>query len=430
MNLAILKNQARAVAKRQKDRLQTAIDEGRDMTAEEEDADKADASELTRLTGQIQRAEQLLAAEQAIGVTDVVVIGATPAATTPATPRAATLDTGGFRDMAEFAQAVRLANPSAGSGFRVDDRLGAPTNVHMEGGDAAGSYLVPAEFRQQITDLVYSDEDPIMDLIEPSPTSSNRVQGLGDETTPWGTSGVQAHWRVEAEQMTPSRLGLTPRETKLNELYAFVLATEELLEDAPRIADLLTRKAAAAIRWKAVDGYMYGDGIEKPLGWMASEALVTIGKEAGQTADTIVRQNVAKMFARMINPARAVWIANADVMPTMMDLKTDSGDPVWFPNYQLAPGGMLLGRPVYFSEHAKTVGDKGDLQFVNPMGYEAFRKQSGVQFAESIHLYFDYNIRAFRWIFRVGGQPVLSKPVAPHNGSSTKSHFVALADRA
>jgi hypothetical protein len=48
MNLAVLKNEARAVAKRQSDRLQAAIDENRDLTAEEEDADKADAAALAR----------------------------------------------------------------------------------------------------------------------------------------------------------------------------------------------------------------------------------------------------------------------------------------------------------------------------------------------------------------------------------------------
>jgi HK97 family phage major capsid protein len=163
---------------------------------------------------------------------------------------------------------------------------------------------------------------------------------------------------------------------------------------------------------------------------MVSDALVTVAKEGSQTADTIVRQNVGKMFARMINPQRAIWIANSDIMPTVMDLKSDLGQPVWFPNYQAAPGGTLLGRPIFFSEHAKTVGDLGDLQFVNPAGYMAFRKQNGVTFADSIHLYFDYNIRAFRWIFRVGGQPLLSAPVSPANGASTKSHFVALAERA
>ncbi|MDT9091547.1 hypothetical protein, partial [Escherichia coli] len=80
-----------------------------------------------------------------------------------------------------------------------------------------------------------------------------------------------------------------------------------------------------------------------------------------------------------------------------------------------------------FNEHSRSIGQAGDIQFVNPNGYEAFRKQNGVSFADSIHLYFDYNIRAFRWVFRIGGQPVLSKPVTPANGNTTKSHFVALA---
>lgn len=428
MNLAILRNEAREVAQRQQARLQAAINDNRDLTAEEEAADTEDSAKLERLTKQIQRGEQLMASASAIGIDTITTVLPGATVTVPAQAKPA-LDNGGFNHIADFAHAVRFANPAAGSAFRVDDRLAAPTNIQTEGGDTAGSYLVPAEFRQQIVDLVYADDDPFINLIDPSPTSSNRVIGLGDSSTPWGTSGIQAYWRAEAEQMTPSKAALAPRETKLNELYAFVLATEELLEDAPRVADLLTRKASGAIRWKLGEAYFAGDGIEKPLGFYSSNALVTIAKETGQAADTIVRQNVAKMFARMINPGQASWVANADIMPTLMDMKSDLGQPVWFPNFTASPGGMLLGRPVIFSEHAKTVGDKGDLVFVNPNGYEAFRKQSGPQFADSIHLYFDYNIRAFRWIFRAGGQPVLTAPVSPANGSSTKSHFVALADR-
>lgn len=431
MNLAILKNEAREVAKRQKDRLQAAIDDNRELTADEETADAADAEKLARLTNQIARAETLLANEASIGIeTPAPAAASSSNLTVPAQARP-TVDNGGFAHLAEFAQAVRFANPAAGNAFRMDERLAAPTNVVMETGDSAGSYLVPAEFRQEIVNLVFNNEDdPFMDLFSPEPTSSNRVQGLGDETTPWGTTGVVAKWRSEAEQMTPSRMGLTPRETKLNELYAFVLATEELLEDAPRVATLLTTHAAGAIRWTAAEAFMNGDGIEKPLGYLNSGALITIAKEVAQPADTIGRANVAKMFMRMLNPTQATWITNADTLMQLMDLKTDSGDPIWFPNYQMSPGGMLLGRPVMFSEHASTLGDLGDIQFVNPKGYEAFRKQNGVSFAESIHLYFDYNIRAFRWIFRIGGQPVLSAPVAPAKGTITKSHFVALAERA
>lgn len=431
MNLAVLKAEARATAQRQQERLQKAIDENRELTAEEEAADADDKAKLARLTAQIQRAEAAMAAATAIGAApNVTPPSQAPPGTVPAAARPS-LDNGGFAHLAEFAQAVRCANPAAGQNFRVDDRLAAPGNVHMEQGDAAGSYLVPAEFRQQIVNLVFDDgNDPIMDLIDPDPTASNRVVGLGDETTPWGNSGIIAAWRSEGEQMLPSRMALTPRETKLNELYAFVLATEELLEDAPRVATLLTSHAASAIRWKAADAFMWADGIEKPLGWMNSGATIAVAKDAGQTAATISASNVARMWARMIMPSQASWLVNSDVMPTLMDMKNSAGLPLWFGNYQESPGGTLLGRPVIFNEHSRSVGQLGDIQFVNPNGYEAFRKQNGVSFADSIHLYFDYNIRAFRWVFRIGGQPVLSKPVQPANGGTTKSHFVALAERA
>ncbi|MDB5458144.1 MAG: phage major capsid protein [Caulobacter sp.] len=434
MNLAQLQAEAREIATRQAARLQSALDANRDLTPEEETADASDASRLAELQASIARATAL---QQRLSTASAIALA--PAAAAPPARTASPLaepqprnNASGFRNLAEFGTAVRLANPAAGNAFRMDERLAAPTNVVMETGDAAGSYLVPAEFRDEIIRLVYDDggSDPILDLIAPKPTASNRVGGIGSETTPWGTGGVQARWRVEGEQMTPSRTGLKPREVKLNEVYAFVLATEEVLEDAPRLQYLLTNESAAAIRWKVGDAFMNADGIEKPLGWLASDALVTVAKETGQAADSVVRQNVGKMFARMINPGQAVWLGNSDIMPSIMDLKTDLGQPVWFPNYQEAPGGTLLGRPVYFTEHAQTIGDLGDLQFVNPNGYDAYRKQNGVTFADSIHLYFDYNIRAFRWIFRVGGQPLLSAPVAPANGSNSKSHFVALAARA
>jgi hypothetical protein len=97
---------------------------------------------------------------------------------------------------------------------------------------------------------------------------------------------------------------------------------------------------------EAGEGYINGDGVEKPLGYMKAAALVTVAAEGGQAADTIVRQNVGKMFARVINPSKAVWLANQDTLPALMDLKSDLGQPIWFPNFQAAPGGTLLGRPV------------------------------------------------------------------------------------
>lgn len=431
MNLALLKKEARETSARMQARLQAAIDDDRDLTEEEQAEQDEDQKALDRQLANIRRVEELAEATAGIGDDPEQPAGGQKKGKAPAQPRNPAPSSDGFGSLGEFAIAVRNANPAAGSSFRIDDRLSAPANVHTEQGDDAGSYLVPAEYREEIVDLVFGeDSDPVMNLIDPEPTGRNRVTGLGDETTPWGTDGVQAYWRSEAEQMTASKLNLTPRETKLEECYAFVNATEELLEDAPRLSNYLRRKAPAAIRWKAVDSFFWGNGVGKPLGWMNSDALVSVAKESGQGAKTVAGKNVAKMFTHMISPAQAVWLANSELLPELMVLESENGQPLWQPNYAVAPGGVLLGRPIHWTDHATALGDLGDLQFVNPNGYEAFKKVNGVSFAESIHLFFDYNVRSFRWIFRIGGQPVLSAPVQPARGNATKSHFVTLDERA
>ncbi|TGY87348.1 phage major capsid protein [Marinicauda algicola] len=337
----------------------------------------------------------------------------------------------GFRSLGEFAGAVQKAS----AGRTVDDRLqqfAAPSNFHQEaGGDAGEGYLVPPQFREEIYDLVFSEPD-IFTMVDTEPTRSNHVKMIRDETTPWGSTGITANWRAEGTQMSADKLAQKEVGVDLHELYVFALATEELLEDAPRLGDRLTRKAADAIRWKASDAVVYGNGVGKPEGYFESAALVTQAKESGQSADTITAANVLKMYARQLNPARSVWLANVDILPQLGTM-TIGDQPVWTPpssGITGAPGGFILGRPLIFTEHAKTLGDKGDLHFVDLMGYYSPQKAGGIRFADSLHLYFDYNMRAFRWTFRMGGRPYLSSPVSPANGSNTKSHFVVLAERA
>lgn len=337
----------------------------------------------------------------------------------------------GFKEIGEFVFAVHSA--SRKSGAVIDPRLhAAPTNVHQGGAASGEGYEVPPEYRDRIFEVV-SATDEFGALVDEEPTSKREVKTIADETTPWGATGVLAKWRSEGTQMTPSKLVTDPRTIPLHELYAFVLATEELLEDAPRLSQRITTKAGQAIAWKKNEAMVYGTGAGQPLGWMSSAALVTIAKEGSQAADTIAVENVLKMYARLlVLPGDApFWMVNRNCVPQLMTMKV--GDmPIWMPPNGIAgaPGGFLLGYPVRFSEHAKTLGDKGDIQLVSPKGYYALRRESGPSFAQSMHLYFDYAIEAFRWTFRFGGQPHLSAPVAPAHGTDTKSHFVTLAERA
>lgn len=408
--------------------LDAAEKDGRDLAAAEETRYQAIEAELSALAGQIAAEERTAERRRSLGAVRSA-IPALDSVTNEPNPAL----TGGFRDMAEFARAVRLAY--APGGAQVDQRLfrAAPTNFHEGGGSAGEGFELPIQYRNDIWSLVLGMEGLIND-VDMEPTSARQVDWVADESTPWGNTGIVAKWRAESTQMTASKMATKGRSVTLHELYAFVLATEELLADAPRLANRLTQKAAEAISWKVDDTIIYGTGSGQPLGWFTSGALVSIAKKSGQAADTIVPENVLGMYSRLlVAPGdRPYWLANRDVVPQLAMLQIGNM-PAWTPpssGLAVAPGGFLLGYPIRWSEHAKTLGDKGDVQLVSPKGYYAARRTEGARFASSIHLYFDYAIEAFRWTFRLAGQPHLSAPVSPANGAATKSYFVTLDERA
>jgi len=158
---------------------------------------------------------------------------------------------------------------------------------------------------------------------------------------------------------------------------------------------------------------------------------VTVDKESGQAAQTIVPQNIAKMYSRLFNPQRGIWIVSSDAFPQIMLLNLN-GMPIWTPyneGFKYRPNGLLLGQPIYISYHCQTLGAKGDIYFVNPDGYMHLQRTTAPEFATSMHLYFDYDMEAFRWTIRHGGQPYMNQPISLPNGQASQSYFVQLATR-
>ncbi|MBN8987431.1 MAG: phage major capsid protein [Rhizobiales bacterium] len=339
--------------------------------------------------------------------------------------------TAGFKSLAEFAVSVR--------NFQVngiaDPRFAAAASGYQQNQGSSGEgVLVPTEWREQIWSLVFADND-LLSFCNPEPTQGNTVGIVKDETTPWGAAGVQAAWRSEGTQMIATKAALTPTIMQLHELYAFVLATQEVLDDAPRLQNRIMVQAARAIRWKAFEAVVFGDGNGKPLGFMKSGALVTVAAEGGQTAATINTANVLKMMSRLFEGpgSSPIWLANRDTIPQLGTL-TIGNNAAFLPINQALSGSpfknIFMGDPLLFNEHCETLGTPGDIVLGDLSGYALATKQGGgIDFAASIHLFFDQNLTAFRWIFRIGGQPYLSAPIAAAKGTNSKSHFVALAAR-
>ena len=236
-----------------------ALEDKDSPTAEDAAAITALTAEIETVKGTVEAVSAEIAAEEARIARRAVFLGADPAPGTPgASPAGGPFITGsapdpalmgGFDNLAAFALAVRAATPGGG-GFTVDPRLlAAPADYHEEGGGDGEGYQIPPALRDGIWELVFDDED-LMGMVDSEETAKNAVEMVTDETTPWGATGVQAKWRAEAAQMTATKLVTEGEQVRLPELYAFVTATEELLEDAPRLNARLTKKAPLAIRWK------------------------------------------------------------------------------------------------------------------------------------------------------------------------------------
>jgi len=135
---------------------------------------------------------------------------------------------------------------------------------------------------------------------------------------------------------------------------------------------------------------------------------------------------------------RAVWLANQDIEPQLLALgfpqpaASTSSVPAYLPANGLSgqPYATLMGRPIIITEACETLGDPGDLILADMSQYLLVTKAGGLRQDVSIHLFFDYDMSAYRFILRIGGMPLWRSAIAKRDGSNTLSCFVTLAARA
>ena len=81
------------------------------------------------------------------------------------------------------------------------------------------------------------------------------------------------------------------------------------------------------------------------------------------------------------------------------------------------------------TQACETLGDKGDIILVDLNQYITVTKTSGISADTSMHLWFDYDTMAYRFIFRVAGEPWWNSAVSQRDGSNTLSWAVSLDER-
>lgn len=342
-----------------------------------------------------------------------------------------------FRSFGEQLVAVWQAGTNRG----VDPRLhqvGALSGLG-ESVDSDGGYLVQPDFSQQIMTRMF-EGGQILPRVTRITVGGNGLEIPGiDETSRasgsrWG--GVSVSWKEEGGSPTAGKPKTRLLSLKLKKLIGLVYSSDELVADATAMEGLVNTALQEEMIFKAEDSVINGTGAGQPLGIYNAPCLVTVSKEAGQAADTIVAENILKMYARM--PAssipRSAWLINQDCWPQIFQLHIAVGTgglPVFVPANGLAdaPFGSLLGRPIIPIEYGRTVGDKGDIYFVDLSQYLLIEK-GGVQAASSMHVKFIYDEMTYRFTYRLDGAPTWNSALTPYKGSNTQSPFIALAARA
>jgi HK97 family phage major capsid protein len=321
-----------------------------------------------------------------------------------------------------------------------DSRLVAAASGLSEGVPSDGGFLVQTDFATNLTNNAFETGvlSSKVKTVEIGANSNGLKMNLADETSRVSSryGGIVAYWLGEAGLKTASQPKFRQLELTLQKLIGLFYSTDELLQDATAMTSIVSEWFGNEIGFRLDDGIYNGTGVGQPLGILNSPARVTVAKEAGQGAATIVKANIEKMYSRMApgSLSNAEWYINQEVWGQLFNLSQAvgvGGQPVFLPANGMAgtPNGTLLGRPIVPIEQAAALGTEGDIMFADMKQYLLIRK-GGVQSASSIHVRFLYDETAFRFVTRVNGAPIPNSPLTPYKGTATISPFVTLAVRA
>lgn len=350
-----------------------------------------------------------------------------------------------FRNFGEQLQAIReAALLQTGIRGSIDPRLSALQERAVAAGSseqvaADGGFLVAPEFSRALVKRMYNVGQILSRCFHIPITTSNSIKfpQFAETSRVVGSrlGGVRAYAPNEADTITASKPAFGITELEAHKIIGLLYLTDELLSDSGAMDAWAQYAFAMEMAFKLENYIVNGTGSNQPLGVLNSNALITVAKESGQTAATVVSNNIDNMIRRLWAPSKpnAVWLYHQDLLPQFRQLSTvvgaagsETGLLDWAD--KLDPFDRIAGIPLIPSEYCQVPGTTGDLVLADFSRYVVAMRQD-VMADVSIHIKFLTDETAFRFVMRVNGQPLDPVPVTPHNGTNTTSTFVALATR-
>lgn len=347
----------------------------------------------------------------------------------------------GFKDAQDFLMAVMESDISKCIDgrlvpFKAPGRFQATAGSDEQGvySPAIGGFLVPVSVAPGIMTT-----DPEMDMLAgritnlPMASPKVLINARVDKNHSSSVSGgLTVARKDETSAATSSRMSFEQIEMNVHAIFGVAYATEEILSDSPQsFVALLNAGFRDEFASNRMDERLNGSGTGEFLGVLSgnNSAKISITKETGQKAATIVTENIDKMAARCWGYTNAIWLANQTTRPQLRGLSRVVGTGGSVVNYFDISGGQetLDGRPIFFTEHAKALGTVGDLILGNWSQY-LYGTYQPLQQAESVHVRFLEHERVFKFWLRDDAMPWWSSVMTPKNGD-TLAPWVTLNTR-
>ena len=316
-----------------------------------------------------------------------------------------------------------------------------------------GGFLVPPEFSRQILQRVYNMGQIFKRCMGLPMTVGNtlRIPQFSESSRATGSrlGGVQVYAQNEAESLQVIASGTYAQKPAFTlstftakKLTGLLYLTDELARDTAAFDTWANYALAEELMFVTENQIVNGTGAGECLGILNSQALVTVSKQTGQPAGSIIGTNVIGMTSRLwaASRPRAMWLYNQQALESLgtLAIVANTGSIsaqvlLWHFSEDDSQPDTLCGIPAYPSEYAQAPGTLGDLILFDPSRYIIATREMRAEI--SIHVLFLTDQDAFRLIWRLDGAPIDQVAVQPLNATQASppnfltSPFVALAAR-
>lgn len=297
-----------------------------------------------------------------------------------------------------------------------------------------GGYLIPSEQAARIH-AVSLENEIVMPRCFVQPMRSNSIKipamVIGDHSTSL-FGGFVASYTDELGTILENSPKARSMELFAKKLTGLIRFSSELQADTPGGMSQIENLCGSGLAWYRDKSFLKGSGAGEPLGILNAGCTIEITKETGQSADSIVYQNLVKMMSRLFAGSfqRSVWVCHQTTIPQLSTLVLPVGTGGSHIPVMSESNGQfkILTRPVIFTEKTETLGSRGDIMLCDFSQY-VVGLRAGMRFDTSIHPHFETDEILSRIIERHDGQPLWDQALTLADGSTSVSPFVVLGAR-